>query len=415
MQIEGVELSKIAAEFGTPTYVYGAGEIRQRASALQDTFTSRYANTRIHYAVKANSNPHILQIIRELGLGADCTSLGEVFLAKHSGFAAGDIIYTGNYESAQELAAAHAAGVYLNLDDESSLNRLLKTAVPERLSFRINPRFGRGAHAHITTGGEHSKFGIPYEQAARAFKRAKAAGVRSFGVHVMLGSNNLDERYFADMTTRVLERIAPIFRELGERPEVIDLGGGFGVPYASGERELDLEKLADGIVSAFLEGCKKFDLGEASLALEPGRYILASAGTLLTQVTGTKTSYENFVGVDAGMHTLLRPALYNAAHEIVAPYAAGEKRVQNVCGQICESTDVFARDVLLPRLTEGDLLCIKNAGAYGFGLTSNYNGRGKPAEVLVQHGTARLIRRREEEAELLRGVPPSLDGVAQFI
>lgn len=388
-----VDIQEIANEFGTPTYIYDRTQIEKNYHLLNDTFTKYYQNTHIHYAVKANTNPHILNIFKELGSGADCSSPIELFLSKRAGIK--DILYTGNYESPSDLSSALEIADHINLDDITSLDRLLSVGIPEIISFRINPGIGRGGFEGIVTGGTDAKFGVPYEKTLEAYKKAKDAGIKRFGIHMMTGSNNLEPYHFSEVVEKLMNIAGSVFNELGIVPEYIDIGGGLGIPYYNEESELNLDLTAKLVSEVFREKCEKYGFGEPKLILEPGRFLVGNAGYLLTKVTAIKESYKKFIGVDAGMNTLLRPALYGAFHKIETYNESNETEHVNVCGQICENSDIFAKNVELPKVNENDVLIFKDAGAYGYVMSSNYNNRLRPAEVLIENDKTNLIRKRE--------------------
>ncbi len=396
MEIIGnVDIKHLAEEFGTPLYVYDKRKIENNYFKLRNAFHKFYEKTLIHYSVKANNNLHILRIFRDLGAGVDCSSPVELFLSRKAGFVNPRILYTGNYESVEDLKALAFEDIRLNLDDIESFKRLSKINVPNMLSFRINPGLGRGGHEHITTGGTEAKFGIPYEKAYEAYKLAKDSGVKRFGIHMMTGSNNLEPYFFAQIVDKLLIIAGELFSKIGEKPVYVDIGGGLGIPYSSEEPELNVEKMAELVVNIFRERCEKNAFGEPYLILEPGRYLVGNAGKLISKVTSIKKSYRNFVGINAGMNTLLRPALYGSRHELSVYGRDKGTNTYNICGQICENADIFRRNVQLPEMEEGDILIFHDAGAYGYAMSSNYNGRLRPAEVLVDGNEAKLIRRRE--------------------
>ncbi|MBS4001408.1 MAG: diaminopimelate decarboxylase [Desulfobulbaceae bacterium] len=399
------DISELADEFGTPLYVYDKQRIVENYNRLNNAFVKNYPKTKIHFSVKSNSNVHILSVFNQLGAGADCSSPNEVMLAQKAGFADRDIIYTGNYESYDDFESLKNFDVKINLDDSTSFDRLIEQFTPDIVSFRINPGIGRGGYEGITTGGTDAKFGIPYEFAGEAYKKAKQHGIARFGIHMMTGSNNLEPYYFAQTVEKLMLISKNIFDQIGAIPEYLDIGGGFGIPYEDDELPLDIEKTAELVTEIFAEKCQKYGFGEPVLFLEPGRYLVADAGWLIAKVTGTKHSYKKFVGVDAGMSTLIRPALYGAYHRAYIYGKEGDDTVVNLCGQICENSDVFAKSVHLPVAEIGDLMIIRDVGAYGYVMSSNYNNRLRPAEVLIDNAKPHLIRRRETFEDLLSLLP----------
>jgi len=400
-QIDGLDIRDLAVRFGTPTYVYSAGRIRENYHALNSALSASYPTVRLQYAVKANMNLTVLRILRDCGAGADCASPGEIHAAERAGFAPEAISYTGNYESPDDLGQVAKLRGLVNMDDVTSFERLCRIHVPERISFRINPGLGRGAFEQINTGGEKSKFGIPFEQAEAAYRLARDRGVKRFGVHMMPGSSILDAEHFAQAATLLLDAVAPVFAKLGLPLDFVDVGGGFGIPYADHETSLDLTAMAQGLSAAIVERLDRHHLGRPTLVCEPGRILVGNAGWLISRVSAVKQSYRRFVGVDAGMTTLLRPALYGARHRVSVYGKSGTSGTADLCGPVCESSDFFARDLALPDVTEGDLITFSEAGAYGYAMSSDYNGRPRPAEVLIDAGSARVIRRRQSLDEIL--------------
>ncbi len=394
-------LKKIAEKHSTPCYIYDAEKIRENCRKITKAFTKYYPKTEIHYAVKANNNPAVLKIIQQEGLSADCSSPFELLAADRSGFEKSKIMYTGNYENSEDFAFATEYADTINLDDITSFVRLLNFQKPDIVSFRINPGIGRGGFEGVVTGGVDAKFGIPYEKALEAYQSGYNAGIRRFGIHMMTGSNNLEPLFFAEITDKLMHIAGSIFNKLRIVPEYVDIGGGFGIPYSDEEPEIDIEKTAELVSARFKEGCIRYNFGIPVLKLEPGRYITGNSGILLTKVTGLKKSYRNYAGVDAGMNSLLRPALYGAVHRAEAPFNTGKAEKINLCGRICENSDIFSRDVMLPELNEGDLLVFKDCGAYGYTMSSNYNGRPRPAEIVVDKESITFVRKKETAQEML--------------
>ncbi|MGM0597886.1 MAG: diaminopimelate decarboxylase [Myxococcota bacterium] len=394
-KIFNVDINYLVEKYGTPLYVYDKNTIIENYQKLKTSFRKYYPQTDVHYAVKANTNLAILKILEKEGACVDCSSPFELLVSEKAGFTSDKIMYTGNYESISDLEAAVSSKATINLDDISSLNRLLSFHLPERISFRINPGIGRGGFEGIVTGGTDAKFGVPYEEASKAYKLAQQSGIKKFGIHMMTGSNNLEPYYFAEIVDKLLTIAGKVFAQLGTQPEYVDIGGGFGVPYQDEEAPLNLELTAQLVAEEFKEKCKKYNLGNPRLKIEPGRYIAANAGYLLSKVTGTKSSYKNFVGIDSGMNTLLRPALYGASHQHFILGKDTPTEPVNLCGRICENSDIFAKHIYLPKVEPGDIVITKDAGAYGYAMASNYNGRLRPAEILLDQDQDILIRKRE--------------------
>ena len=404
--IAGCDIKEIAGQFGTPLYIYDEKRIADNYFRLQYAFKQYYHDTVIHYSVKANSNLFLLKILNSLGAGADTSSPFEVKMARHAGFSDKKILYTGNYESMDDLSVVSGSGITINLDDINSFKRLIRSGVPERISFRINPGIGRGGFEGITTGGTDAKFGIPYEKAFDAYQFAREAGVKRFGIHMMTGSNNLEPYHFAEVTEKLMKIAGSIFNRLGVSPEYVDIGGGFGVPYTDEEQPLNIDETARLISEIIIERTKKYGFEPFQLILEPGRYLIADAGFLVTNISGIKKSYKTFIGLDAGMNVLIRQAFYGAHHRISIYDKETLENIVTVCGNICENSDIFEKNLFLPNVEEDDLLIFTDAGAYGYAMSSNYNGRARPAEVLINKtGEPFLIRRREQFEDLLKLYP----------
>lgn len=408
--IENFELDSLVEQYGSPLYVYSANQIRKNIEHLKEVLAENFDSYRIQFAVKANTNPHILKIVRETGIGADCSSPLELLLAQKTEFPLDRSTYTGNYESEEDLRAAVESGVNLNLDDYKRLDDLEKWGiVPEFISFRINPGIGRGGFEQIVTGGADAKFGFPYEQTREAYRKAKEMGVKRFGIHMMTGSNILEPFYFAEITQKIFTIIENSINDLGIKLEFINIGGGLGVPYTSEEQDLNLRQAFKMVAEVFKQQVPRLNIGNPEIALEPGRYLVANAGLLLSKVTHVKDSYRSYIGIDAGMSTLLRPAMYKAFHEMKLQTKAGDSdksapKKYLICGQICENSDIHPVEREFTNPQAGDIAILENAGAYGFVMSSNYNNRPRPAEILIDNNQIQLIRRREKFEDVLKNV-----------
>ncbi|MBN2279892.1 MAG: diaminopimelate decarboxylase [Candidatus Marinimicrobia bacterium] len=406
MKINNVAVNKIAEKYGTPTYVYDLNKIETNVNHFRKAFQHDTIKTEIFFAMKANCHPAILDIVAKNGLGMDCVSPGELQLALNTGLPKDKILYTANYESEAELKFALESGVIINLDDISSFHRLIRTGVPEFISFRINPGKGRGKYEQITTGGVKAKFGVPFEKAIEAYQTAKEAGVKRFGAHMMTGSGTLDNEHFPMMLDLLLSHLGKVSEKLGIEFEFIDMGGGFGIPYGKDEAPMNLQLIAKNCYKILEERSREFHLGNPSLSMEPGRIFVGDAGWLMTRVNGIKESYKKFIGVDAGFHTLIRPALYAAKHTFIVDgkEELPLKDIVSICGQICENTDILAHDIPFPAVAEKDLIIIENAGAYGNVMSMPYNMRMRPAEVGIYNGEVKLITRRETIDDYFRRI-----------
>ena len=405
LHCERVPLSSLAEEFATPLYVYSAGAIRRRYREFDRAF--RGSPHTVCYSVKANSNLAILRLLGDLGAGFDVVSGGELErVVQADRRAARKVVFSGVGKTAPEMDAALKAGILLfNLESESELELLAERAqrrrVTARVALRVNPDVPAETHPYISTGLHRHKFGVPIHDAPRLYARAAdSLFLEVAGVSVHIGSQITNLAPF----TAAMERVAELVRGLradGHTIRYVDAGGGLGIPYT----QLGLPEFAEfsaryaAALTTPLRGLK------LHLLLEPGRSVVGPAGVLLTRVLYHKSNNsKQFLVVDAAMNDLVRPALYDAYHEIVPVLRrpAGGHELFDVVGPICETGDFFARGREMPPVNDGDLLAILDAGAYGMVLASNYNTRPRPAEVLVDGGKARLIRRREKISDLLR-------------
>ncbi|MBZ5714982.1 diaminopimelate decarboxylase [Nannocystis pusilla] len=401
LAVEDVALADVAAAVGTPTYVYGAGEIAARFQALARACRSH--PTLIGYAVKANSSQAVLTHLARLGAGADIVSGGELRRALVAGVPADKIVFSGVGKLDAELDAAIAAGVRsINIESVEELERVAARAHAlgrvASIALRLNPDIDPDTHPYLATGLRESKFGIAMSDAAALATRARALpDLRLVGLACHIGSQILDESPFLAS----FERLSGLVRALradGAPLRQLDLGGGMGITYAPGDRELDVERLGAALTAAVAP------LG-LELVLEPGRYLVGSAGVLLTRVVGRKRNGErDFVIVDAAMNDLLRPALYGAYHPIVpVDLAAGERPPirADVVGPVCECGDFLAQDRLLSPAGPGELLAVLAAGAYGMAMASTYNSRPLAAEVLVHGSEFAVTRARKTVDDLI--------------
>ena len=397
--IELNTFGRVAKQFGTPVYVYEEDKIRNQLLSLRKNI--RYDPKTILYAVKANSNPHILDIIKGPGVGIDAVSPGEVSLALMAGFLPSSILFTGNNITDEEMDFVAERGVLLNIDSLSRLEKFGKKYPGSNVSVRINPDVGAGHHDHCITGGPKSKFGIWYSQVDEINRTAKEYRLKIIGIHEHIGSQILEvDKFLAAMD--VLLKVAPSFPSL----QFIDFGGGLGVPYRPEEDPLPIKKLGQRMSERFTEFCGRYGR-PLTLVIEPGRYLVAEAGFLLTKVNTVKRNPDGrvFVGVDSGFNHLVRPAMYGSFHPITnISNLNGEKEKVDIVGNLCESGDKFAEDRDLRQAREGDLILIGVAGAYGYSMSSNYNLRPRPPEVLVKPGgILQLIRERETIEKITGG------------
>ena len=406
LYIDGVSSLELVDKFDTPLYVLAERRIRENYRRLYEALRRRYEKVRIYYSAKANTGLSVLKILESEGSYLDAVSPGEVFLALKAGFTSDRILFTGTSVRNDELRYLVDSGVTINIDSLSQLRRLLKIHVPEVLSVRVNPEIGAGHHEHCITAGRNSKFGIWDADVVKAYRYAKNAGVKRFGMQMHIGSGILTIEPFLLAAEKLLNIAYHIREELDVRFDFVDLGGGIGVPYKPEEKPLDIDLYAENLIKLYVERINEYDLGEPWFCIEPGRYIICDAGILLTLVNTVKTTpFKKFVGVDAGFNTLIRPAMYGSYHPIIVAnkLRSKDEEVYDIAGPLCESGDLLATDRKLPKISEGDLLAILNAGAYGFSMSSNYNSRPRCGEVLVKDGEYALVRRREHLEDLLRG------------
>ena len=407
--IDAASTRLLAQQYGTPLYVYSENKIRLNINRLREALQRHYPKTRILYACKANTNLNILKIMRSENVEIDAVSPGEVFLALKAGFKPEEILFTGTSVGEDEMKYLLNEGVRMNIDSLSQMRRLLEAETPEVVSLRVNPEVGAGHHEHVITAGPDVKFGIWESQALEAYRMAQDAGVTRYGIQMHIGSGIMDVANYVKAVKRLLEIAKHIHDSIGIDFSFIDLGGGIGVPYRPEEKLVDLDSFVGTLFGFIKEKLDEFGLGMPEIWIEPGRFIVAESGVLLTRVTTLKSSPgKTFIGVDAGFNTLIRTAMYGSYHHILnAGGMNNHPQNYDVYGPLCESGDLFARDRPIPEVNEGDLLAIMNAGAYGFSMASNYNSRPKPAEALVMAGESRLIRERETMSDLLRGQSPS--------
>lgn len=399
---EQVPLAAIAAAVDTPVYVYSRDEILTRARAMLDT-VNRVTGSQalICYAVKANSNPAVVQMLQDAGFGADVTSGGELFLARHAGVAPEKIIFSGVGKKSAEIAEALAIGIRaIHVESEMELTAVADEAerldVIAPIGVRVNPNVSAETHPYISTGLHAHKFGVPRERAVSILRVAAAhSHLRPVGLAAHIGSQITDLDPFGQ-AVRFLIELADEMKAEGIPLEYIDAGGGLGIDYqGSAPAATDWVEVIGKLVA---------DAGYG-LVLEPGRSIVGRSGALITRVVYTKEQgRKQFVIADAGMTDLIRPTLYQAHHPIFpVRESAGEYETVDLVGPICETSDFLARERLLPPVGRGDLLAVLHAGAYGYAMSSNYNGHLRPAEVLVEGDTFRVIRRRQGYEALLAG------------
>ena len=386
-------LPAIAAHYGTPFHIYDEAGIRETGAQLKAAF-SGIPSFREYYAVKALPNPSVLKLMQDMGFGFDCSSMTELMLARGLGASGADIIFTSNNTSQEEfLAAEGEGGCILNLDDITLIDKV--PHMPELICFRYNPGMRRRGN-DIIGKPEEAKYGVSHEQIVEAYRRAQVRGAKRFGLHTMLASNELHYSYMVQTAAMQLELVETIGRELGITFEFINIGGGLGIPYLPEHDPLNIAAMGEEITELFADFQDRCGYCPA-LFMESGRFMTGPHGVLVTRAINRKEIYRTYVGVDACMSALMRPALYGAYHHIeVLGKEGGETEVVDVVGSLCENNDKFAVQRILPKIVDGDLLIIQDSGAHGHAMGFNYNGKLRPQELMLrQDGGVALIRREE--------------------
>ena len=390
-------LIRAAAEYGTPLFVYDGDAVIQHYRSLYDYIP--WPQLRIHYAMKANYNYQLLRRLSAVGACIDAVSPGDVVMARKAGFPVDRILYTANNMTEAEMAAVHAAGVLMNIGELSRLEKFGQAFPGSRVCVRFNPDVKDGDSKNTMTGGDLTKFGILLEQADRVVAIARNYQLHIVGLHEHTGSGiQRTESVYQSMRNLMAVATKERFPEL----EFLDFGGGFKVPYKPGEHRIDYAAFGAEIVRLFQEFCRQYgrDLG---MYFEPGKYTVAESGCLLVTVNTLKDNHGRLIaGTDSGFPQLIRPVLYGAYHHLRnLSNPDGAVKLYDVCGNICETGDLFAEQRELPEIREGDLLAIDNAGAYCYSMGGVYNLRPMPAEVLIEAGQITLARRRLTAAELV--------------
>lgn len=390
------DLLALVEEFDSPLYVYDSEKITSQYHRLTNAFKN-VNSLRINYAVKALSNLSILKLFKQLGSGLDTVSLQEVQLGLKAGFSPDKIIFTPNGVSLEEIEQVAELGAQINIDNLSILEQFGTRHPKVPVCIRVNPHVMAGGNSKISVGHIDSKFGISIHQMPHLLRIIENTKMHVNGIHMHTGSDILDIEVFL-YASEILFETAKHFKDL----EFIDFGSGFKVPYKEGDIETNVEELGQKLTKRFNEFCKEYGR-ELTLAFEPGKFLVSQAGYFLVKVNVVKqTTSTVFAGVDSGFNHLIRPMFYNAQHRIEnISNPKGRERFYSVVGYICE-TDTFASNRRINEITEGDILCFYNAGAYCFSMSSNYNSRFKPAEVLWHKGKGHLISKRETFEDLIR-------------
>ena len=398
------QLQEMVQQYPTPFHLYDEKGIRANARALHRAFAWN-PGFKEYFAVKATPTPQILKILREEGCGVDCSSLTELMMSQRCGFAGGEIMFSSNDTPAEEFTLAAQLGATINLDDITHIDFLRDTIgmIPKKISCRYNPggTFTLGESKEgfqVMDNPGDAKYGLTRPQMTQAFRRLKELGAEEFGIHAFLASNTISNEYYPALATILFRTAVELKEETGCHITFINLSGGVGVPYRPEQPANDIAVIGEGVRKAFEEILVPAGMGDVSICTELGRFMLAPYGHLVTRVLHQKHTHKEYIGVDACAANLMRPAIYGAYHHItvMGKETAPADHEYDVTGSLCENSDKFAIDRMLPEISIGDLLVIHDTGAHGHAMGYQYNGRLRSAEVLLcQDGTTRLMRRAE--------------------
>lgn len=411
------QLSNLIKDFPTPFYLYDEKAIRENMRRFTKAF-SIFPFFREHFAVKACPNPYILKILEEEGCGADCSSLPELMLSEMAGMDGEKVIFTSNETPVAEYRYAWERGNIINLDDITHIE-YLKNALggefPETICFRYNPGNEKQGCNSIIGKPEEAKYGLTREQIIEAYKICKEYGVKRFGLHTMVASNELNPNFFVDTAKLVFELCVEIQEKTGVRIEFVDLGGGIGIPYRPDQKAVDYDEIAKGIRAEYDRVIVPANLDPLEIHWECGRPITGPYGWLITTAIHKKHIYREYIGVDSCMADLMRPGMYGAYHEVTVSGKenAPKTKIYDVVGSLCENCDKFAVQRPLPEIETGDILIIHDAGAHGRAMGFNYNGKLRCGEILMRdNGSFKEIRRKETIEDLFATI--DLDGMKNF-
>ncbi len=389
---------QLVKHYGSPFHIYDEVGIRETGENLKKLFAG-VVGFREYYAVKALPNPEIMKLMLDMGFGFDCSSIAEVLLSRQVGASGEDIMFTSNNTDQDEFAVAAAdGGCILNLDDISLIDKVPE--FPELVCFRYNPGPRRTGNVIIGNPVE-AKYGLSHEQVIDAYRQAQQRGAKRFGLHTMVASNELDYTYMVETARMVLDIAQMIEAELGIKLEFVNIGGGFGIPYEPEQDPLNIESLASEIEAMFNDYKKEFGY-VPSMYMESGRFMTGPHGCLVTSAINHKNIYRKYIGVDACMSALMRPALYDAYHhiDVIGKEDTPRDQVYDVAGSLCENNDKFAVQRSLPKIDEGDILVIHDTGAHGHAMGFQYNAKLRTKELMLRaDGSVALIRREEVLAD----------------
>ena len=395
-------VERIAAQYPTPFHLYDEKGIRENARKLKQAF-SWNKGYREYFAVKATPNPFILKILQEEGCGVDCSSLTELMMSEACGFSGSDIMFSSNVTPAEDFKLAKQLGAYINLDDITHIEFLEQVAgLPETICCRFNPGGHFEIETHVMDNPGEAKYGFTTQQLIDGFRILMQKGVKHFGLHAFLASNTVTNAYYPKLARVLFETAVMLKKETGADIRFVNLSGGIGIPYRPDQKPNDILAIGEGVRQAFEEIMVPAGLGDVAIFTELGRFMLGPYGNLITKAVHEKHIYKEYIGVDACAANLMRPAIYGAYHHITVLGQENEPcdHKYDVTGGLCENNDKFAVDRMLPKIDMGDYLAIHDAGAHGFSMGYNYNGKLRSAEILLcEDGSFKLIRRAETPAD----------------
>ncbi|MCI8876597.1 MAG: diaminopimelate decarboxylase [Lachnospiraceae bacterium] len=400
------KLDEITVTYPTPFHLYDEKGIRENARAVKEAFAWN-KGFREYYAVKANANPFLINILKEYGCGVDCSSMTELMLSDALGFSGEEIMFSSNDTPAEEFVFADKIGATINLDDFTHIEFLEKTIghIPERISCRFNPGGIFQMSNGIMDNPGDSKYGFTKDQLFEGFKILKEKGAKYFGVHAFLASNTVTNEYYPMLAKTLFELVVELKEETGCDIRFINLSGGVGIPYEEDKTPNDIRVIGEGVRKVYEEILVPAGLSDVAIYTEMGRFMMGPYGCLVTKAIHEKHTYKEYIGTDACAVNLMRPAMYGAYHHItvMGKENAPCDHKYDVTGSLCENNDKFAIDRMLPKVDKGDLLVIHDTGAHGFSMGYNYNGKLKSAEILLKEdGSFKLIRRRETPEDYFR-------------
>lgn len=398
------ETENIIKKYPTPFHIYDEKQIVANAKRFYKAFSWVPGGFKNYFAVKACPNPFLMKILKENGMGGDCSSLPELLLCEEVGITGEGIMFTSNDTPADEFVRAQKMGAVINLDDISHIEFLEKSLggkMPELICFRYNPGPARVGNTIIGNPVD-AKYGFTKEQLFEGYKMCKAKGVKRFGLHTMVASNELNADYFVETARMLFEIVLEVKQKLGIEIEFVNLGGGIGIPYKPEQNEVNLEYVSENIQKVYKELIVKNKLKDLKIVMECGRMVTGPYGWLVSTVRHEKHIYKDYIGLDACMANLMRPALYGSYHHITVLGKENAKadHKYDVTGSLCENNDKFAIDRMLPEIKPGDIIAIHNSGAHGYAMGFNYNGKLRSSELLIRtDGSIEQIRRAETEKD----------------